>query len=311
MPAWQSAPLRVALFALGLLVSFLPRSVELFLGPLLGRLALFFAAKKRRIAEENIRRCLTELSEEEQRELLRRNSEHWGMVGFEMMHMFSPIPGHFLRYVKKNSVMHDFENWRKAHNKGKGTIIVGCHIGSWEIAAAAGSLAGLTFSIVTRDLTPAWLMKKIESSRLQAGLMAIYQPRTVPALMRALRKGHCVGFVIDQYAAAPMAVKARFFGYEVDTLAAVGPIAHRTGAAVVPTHNYRDEKGIFQVYLDPELDFGDAAGDAQRTTQILADMVEDQVRKNPAQWIWGHRRFKNVDFSDRKTQRLTKFSKKR
>lgn len=301
IPAWQSLPLRALLNSLGLLASFLPRSVELFFGPPLGRLALFFAGRRRRIAEENIRRCFPELSEEERRELLKKNCEHWGMIGFEFMHMFSPIPGHFARYVKKFSVLHDFKHWEKAHAKGKGTLIVGSHAGNWEMASAAGCLAGMPFSIVTRTLTPEWLMKKIESSRLEAGLQCIYQPRTLPALLRALRKGKCVGFVIDQYAAPPMGVKARFFGYNVDTLAAIGPIAERTGAAVVPTYNIRDEKGIFHVYLEPELDFGDAAADQRKTTQILADLVETQVRRNPAQWLWGHRRFKNVDFSDRKT----------
>lgn len=301
MPVWMALPLRVLLTALGLFASFLPRSVEVFCGPLLGRLALSFAGKRRRTAEENIRRCLPELSAGERHKLLWKNCEHWGMIGFEFMHLFSPLPGHFARYVKKNSVLHDFANWQKAHAKGKGAIIVGCHAGNWEVASAAGALAGMPFMIVTRSLTPEWLMKKIESSRLQAGLRAVYQPRTLPALLRALRKGETVGFVIDQYAAPPMGVKARFFGYSVDTLGAVGPLASRTGAAVVPTHNFRDAKGIFHVYLEPEIEFGDAKGDQRKTTQLLADMVEKQVRNNPAQWLWGHRRFKNVDFSDRRT----------
>ncbi len=301
MPAWQSVPLRAMLTSLGFFASFLPRSVEVFFGPFLGRLALSFAVKRRSTAEENIRRCLPELSEEERRELLRKNCEHWGMIGFEFMHLFSPIPGHFARYVEKNSKIHDFEHWRKAHDKGKGTIIVGCHAGNWEVASAAGCMAGMPFMIVTRNLTPEWLMKKIESSRLQTGLRALYQPRTLPSVLRALRKGESVGFVIDQYASPPMGVKARFFGYNVDTLGAVGPIANRTGAAVVPTYNIRDEKGIIHVYLEPEIEFGDAAADQRKTTQILADMVEAQIRRNPTQWLWGHNRFKNVDFSDRKT----------
>jgi len=300
MPVWQSIPLWVGLTVLGFLFSFVPRRLEMWVGPWFGRLALCVAPKRRRTAEENIRRCYPEKTAEEQADLVRRNCEHWGLIGLEFMHLFSPVPGHFARYIKKNSVMHGFENWEKAHAKGKGTIIVGCHAGNWEIAAGAGCLAGMTFMIVTRRLTPEWLLKKIESSRLQAGLKAVYQPRTVPTIMKNLRKGECVGFVIDQYAGPPMGVKARFFGYNVYTLAAVGPLAQRTGAAIVPTYNYRDENGVFQVFLEPELDFGEAAGDAAQTAQVLANMVEKHVRDNVTQWTWGHRRFKNVDFSDRK-----------
>jgi len=299
MPVWQSVPLWGLLRSLGLISTCVPRRIETALGPLLGRLALSVAQKRRDTARENIDRCLPELSEAERESLLRRNCEHWGMIALEFLHMFSPVPGHFKRYIASNTVMHGFENWRKAHAKGKGTIIVGCHAGNWEVASGAGCLAGMPFTIVTRTLTPAWLMRTIEKARLQTGLRALYQPRTVPGILKALRAGEAVGFVIDQYAGPPMGVKARFFGYSVDTLAAVGPLALRTGAAVVPTHNYRDATGVFHVYLEPELDFGEAAADAPRTTQILASMVEAQIRENSGQWTWGHRRFKNVDFSDR------------
>lgn len=299
MPVWQSAPLWGLLRFLGLLSTFIPRRLELAVGPLLGRIALAVSRKRKNTARENLERCLPERSPEEREILLRRNCEHWGMIGVEFLHMFSPVPGHFARYVAANSVMHGFEHWEKAHAKGKGTIIVGCHAGNWEVASGAGCLAGMPFTIITRNLTPAWLMRTIEAARLQTGLRALYQPRTVPGILKALRAGEAVGFVIDQYAGPPMGMKARFFGYSVDTLAAVGPLALRTGAAVVPTHNRRDENGIFHVYLEPELDFGGAAADAQKTTQILASMVERQVRDNPEQWTWGHRRFKNVDFSDR------------
>lgn len=60
----------------------------------------------------------------------------------------------------------------------------------------------------------------------------------------------------DQYARPPMGLKVRFFGVSVDTLAAVGPLAKRTGAAILPATSYRDEDGVTRVTLSPELDLG-------------------------------------------------------
>ena len=160
---------------------------------------------------------------------------------------------------------------------------------AWDLARL-----GIPLTIVTRHIKPEWLLKKVEASRLSVGVRAAYQPRTLPTIMKALRKGESVAFVIDQYTAPPSGLKVRFFGVEVDTLGAVGPLAQRTGAAVLPVLTYRDEQGIVHTCIEPELELGEAVNDQQKTTQILADKVESWIRAYPTQWLWVHRRFKNV-----------------
>ena len=56
-----SGALWILLTSLGLAVSLLPRSFELAVGPLFGRLALNVDPKRRKIAYDNMRRCLPEL----------------------------------------------------------------------------------------------------------------------------------------------------------------------------------------------------------------------------------------------------------
>ena len=75
MPAWQAGPLWVLLSLAGLLVWPLPRGLELTLGRLIGRLALLLDRKRRAIAEENIRRCLPELSDTARAHLLKRKQD--------------------------------------------------------------------------------------------------------------------------------------------------------------------------------------------------------------------------------------------
>jgi KDO2-lipid IV(A) lauroyltransferase len=163
---------------------------------------------------------------------------------------------------------------------------------------AAVGLNGVPITIVTRNVKPPWFLKKVEEIRLSVHTKAAYEPRTLPALMRALRNGESVGFVIDQYAPPPMGVKVKFFGVEVDTLAAVAPLALRTGAAVVPTGARRDADGIIHVKVEPEIHFGKDLEDPVKVTQALANKVEAWIREEPSQWLWGHRRFKNVSWPD-------------
>lgn len=294
LPLWQSLPLWVLIHAAGLAVSLLPRRVELRLGRLLGGVCFPVERKRRAVGEENLRRCLPELSERERQDLLRANYEHYGMLFFELFHLFSPIPGHYRAYALRISTVEGLANWRKAAAHGKGVIFASCHLGNWEMMAAAGALAGIRNTMVTRRLTPEWLHQRLESSRLSVGAHAAYQPRTLPAVMRALRAGDCAGFVIDQYAPPPMGIPIRFFGVKVDTLHAVGPLARRTGAAVVPAVTHRDAHGVVHLRIEPELDLAGDLGDPERVTQILADKVEAWIREHPEQWLWVHRRFKNL-----------------
>lgn len=282
------------LTSLGSLVSLLPRRLELFLGTRLGRVAHALGGFKRRTALENIRHCFPEWTQARRDELLRKNSEHMGLLFFEFLHFFSPIPGHYRAYAIRISRLNGTEHWDRALAKGKGVLFMSCHVGFWEMLAAAGGLSGRPLTIVTTVLKPAWLNKTITDQRLSTGVKPAYHPGSIPTVMKALRKGESVAFMNDQYAKPPMGVAVPFFGIKVDTLAAVGPLAKRTGAAVVPVSCWRDEEGILQVMIEPELELGDAMGDAEKATAVFAAKVETWVRAHPDQWLWIHRRFKNV-----------------
>lgn len=293
--------LRLPIHGLGLFVTFLPRSWEVALGRFCGRVTLLVDRKRPKIAAENIRRCLPELGPAGWDELLKKNFEHYGILVLELSHMFSPIPGHWRRYVEKNVRVVGLDRWKKAHARGKGELYVSTHIANWEFCAAIGSIHGMDVMIVTRNLKPRWLHDWMEKVRLTTGVSAAYQPRTMPTVMKHLRKGAGTVFVLDQYMPPPMGSPLRLFGVMVDTLAAVAPLARRTGAAILPVSARRGKDGIVTVTIEPEVTLSESDAD---DNQRLATIVEDWMRANPEQSLWGHRRFKHVDWSavDRKTQ---------
>ncbi|MFI5360834.1 MAG: lysophospholipid acyltransferase family protein [Elusimicrobiota bacterium] len=290
-----AAALRAPLHGLGLLVAALPRSVELSLGRALGRFALAVDPKRRRIARENITRCLPDLGPEARESLLRANYEHYGILTLELLHIFTPVPGHWREYVKRTTRLDGFENWKAAHDKGRGALFCSAHLANWELMAAAGALSGIPITIVTRRLKPEWLHAWMEKTRLSVGVRALYQPHTLPGVLRGLRDRASVGFVMDQYMPPPMGKPLRFFGALVNTLTAIAPLARRTRAPITPVTQRRGADGTVVVAIEPEFPLG-AADDADN--QRLSDLVESWIRAEPAQWLWAHRRFKNVDWSD-------------
>lgn len=283
--------LRIPLHGIGLLVTPLPRGLELALGRLLGKVFFALDWKRRHIGRENMRRCLPELRVEELESLLRANYAHYGVLFFELLHMYSPVPGHWRRYAQKNSRVEGLEHVQKALAEGKGFIVYGGHSANWELGSAAGGLADIHPMIVTRRLKPAWLHDWMEKQRLSTGVGCAFQPRTMPSILKQLKRGHGVGFVLDQYMPPPMGEPMRFFGATVHTLAAVAPLSKRTGCAVIRADNWRTPDGIVRVAFQPaEPPVHDEKADNQR----YIDALEADIRKAPEQWLWIHRRFKDA-----------------
>ncbi|MDD5657444.1 MAG: lysophospholipid acyltransferase family protein [Elusimicrobia bacterium] len=289
-----SASLRAALFAAGLAVACLPRCLELRLGGLLGSVFLAADRKRKAIARENMARCLPELAPERREDLLADNYRHYGILALELLHYFSPIPGHWRAYARRVGALEGYEHWDRANRRGKGVIFISAHMANWEMMAAVGSLHGIPLILVTRHLKPEWLHKRIEAQRLSVGTRGVYQPRTLPTVLKALRRGESVGFVMDQYMHPPMGSPVPFFGVEVDTLAAVPAVINRTGAAVVPVTQRREPDGRLRIVISPEIEPGPASADPKAATARLVAEVERMIRDNPGQWLWVHRRFKNV-----------------
>lgn len=288
--------LRVPLHGMGLFVGVLPRSWEMALGARLGRLALLFNTRHARVARENLSRCFPELTDARRAELLRENYEHYGRMVLELAHMFAPVPGHFRAYVQRNVEIEGYEHWEKAKARGKGVLFLGSHIANWEFAASIGAIKDMPVTIVTRRLKPAWLHAWMERTRLSVGVRAAYQPRTVPTVMKALRDNGGVVFVMDQYMPPPMGEPMRLFGVKVHTLAAIAPLARRTGATILPVLPKREPDGRVRIIIEPEIPLGE---DDKADNQRLADHVEGWMRAVPGQALWAHRRFKDVDWSDR------------
>ncbi len=293
MNSFLSAFLRVVLLGAGTAVTFLPRFLEMRLGRVLGRFLLAIDFKRYKIAQENMARCLPELSDEERRRLLVENYRHYGILALELLHYFSPFRGHFSDYARRIAVLEGYENWQAANARGKGVMCISLHMANWELMLALAALRGIPSTLVTRHLKPEWLHKRLEAERLAYGCRCVYAPNTLLVVLRALRHGESVGIAMDQYMHPPAGIPVKFFGVEVDTLTAPTTLALRTGAALLPVTQKREPDGRVRIIMFPEIKPGPEQ-DLALATAPLIRVIEGMIRDNPSQWLWVHRRFKNL-----------------
>lgn len=228
----------------------------------------------------------------EKKKLLKKAAyEHLASTVFEELLLLGPLP----RFVNRYADVKGAENWSAAHQKGKGVIFLSSHVGNWEVMSASAVGIGIDLLIVTKKLKPQWLHDAVERGRHKAGFSGTYEPRTFRDIMRHLKKGKTVGFILDQYAGPPVGVRVPFFGVPVGTHSVVALVAKRTGAPVVPVLNYRQPNGRWTVEIQPALHWQTDENPQREialNTAYYAQVVEKHVKDHPEQWLWVHRRFK-------------------
>ncbi len=278
---------RLILTSVGLVVSLLPRSIEVFFGRLFGLFLYKSKIFKYRIVQTNLTYCFPGRAD-----LVEKFYKHFGLTVCELLHLFSPIPGHYRRYLRRHVTLTGAEHIHQAQRLGLGILFVGTHLANWEFLTFAAELSGVSLVMVTKHLKPAWLHATIEKQRKSIGVDGAYEPKTMPTVLRALRANKAVGFVLDQYAGAPIGIPVAFFGTQAETLNAVGKIQDRTNAIVLPVQTVRHKDGSVEVICHPAVSMENFTDSAQ-LTQHLATLIEKWIRQYPEQWLWTHRRFKN------------------
>ncbi|MBI2712642.1 MAG: lysophospholipid acyltransferase family protein [Bdellovibrio sp.] len=275
----------------------LPRPLQLAFGNLLG--IIFERLKfKSKVVDRNLEIAFP-LDAEKKKRIRRQSYRAFGNLILEVLLLFGPLK----RFIFKNVDFSGRENWERAHAQGKGVIVLSSHVGNWEVMAATGTLIGkIDLMLVTKHLKPEWFHRAIEKRRLRCGVRATYEPKTSRDIIKHLKSNGTVGFVLDQYAGAPVGVRVPLFGTPVGTSTAVAVFAKRTGAPVIPVINFRRPDGRWTVKMLPELKWNseNVASPQQHSSHFelasntarYAAELEGHILEHPEQWLWIHNRFK-------------------
>ena len=177
--------------------------------------------------------------------------------------------------------------------RGKGVIIVTAHFGNWEYAGALLAVLGYPMNAIARDATAPLARDLINEARRSKGVQ-VFGRWDARELLRALRRNECVAILPDQHADGPRA-PMRFLGRTAGTATGPATFALRTGAAIVPVFAYRGPDDHSRLRVFPPLETvwtGDREADVVATTQLINDIIGEQIRAHPEQWLWLHDRWK-------------------
>ncbi|CAX59147.1 Kdo(2)-lipid IV(A) acyltransferase [Erwinia billingiae] len=269
------------------LLVLLPYPVLYYIGCGLGRLSMRFLRKRVNIAHRNLELCFPTMPEAEREAMVVRNFESVGMGLIETgMAWFWPN-----WRINKWFHVSGLEHIDKAHEDGKGILLIGMHFLTLELGARIFGIHNPGIGVyrpndnALLDWLQTWGRMRSNKSMLDR--------KDLKGMIRALKSGDIIWYAPDHDYGPKSSVFVPFFGVDKAASTKGSYVLIRSGhPAVIPFVPRRlpHGKGYEMVILPEEKDMplDDEAATAARMNQV----IERGVLMAPEQYMWLHRRFK-------------------
>ncbi|MGM0631536.1 MAG: LpxL/LpxP family Kdo(2)-lipid IV(A) lauroyl/palmitoleoyl acyltransferase [Pseudomonadota bacterium] len=264
----------------------LPFRWQMAIGRDIGRLSYHFARRRRQICETNIALCFPELSEDQQRRLVKDTFLSNGMGIMEIGLSWYRRPEEFMDRV----TAHGVEHVEAARAQGRGVLLVSAHFCTLEL------IGGLTAQLFPVDITYRAHKNPLFDALMKRGreqhFGAVVERRQVRLALRRLREGHALWYAADQDYGPKHSIFAPFFNRPAATITATSRFARYNDSPVIFFAHYRtpDHQG-YELYFSEPLENYPTGDDVEDATRING-LIEAAIRRHPEQYIWLHRRFK-------------------
>jgi Kdo2-lipid IVA lauroyltransferase/acyltransferase len=280
-PAW---------FALGLTRVFARLSYPTLLRTCsaLGTLARWVLPLQRRIVRRNLELCLPALDRSSREQILREHFRNLGItIGETALSWWDD--GSRIRALAQ---IEGLEHVDRALERGRGVILLAAHFTTLEMGARIMTLARPVHPMYKPTRNP--LIAEYMIARRAAQSAGAIANDDIRSVVRTLRANGVIWYAPDQAYRHRGAELVPFFGIPVATNTATSRLARSTGAAVLPYFVERlPDAGGYRVQIGAALeDF--PSDDAVADTLRYHALIEAEVRRIPAQYLWVHRRLKGL-----------------
>ena len=271
------------------LLHWLPLGLQALLGRGLGALLYLFGGARRRIALRNLELCFPELSRTEGRALAR---QHFGWLGRSLLERG------LLWYAPRERLLRLIQvegDVGFAERSERPVMWLVPHFVALDVVGAASQLLqSRPVATIYQAQSNAYFDRVLREGRSRFGQGAIFSRRDgLHPLMRAIREqGMLFANLPDMDFGRREAVFVPFFGVPAATLLAPSRLARALGMAVQPVvaELLPGGQGWRVRFLEPLADW--PSDDAEADMARMNRWIESEVRRNPAQYLWVHKRFK-------------------
>ena len=258
------------------------------LGALLGWALYWLPNESRRVTQINISLCFPQLSEQEQRQLVKQSLIEDGRLLLELLFLWSQPPKQLLDKVVS---VEGEELLTEALAKNRGVLIALPHLGAWELAAVyCAQFPGLTALYKPGRIE--FINERIKALRQRAGMQLFATDKVgVKALFKALKEGAPVIILPDQVPPKGTGELVDFCGEPAYCTKLYSRLAQVSQAPTLLLLVTRDigSRG-FRIQIRP-ISNEIYSSDLQTSIACLNQSLESAIRQLPEQYLWNYKRF--------------------
>lgn len=270
------------------LIMWLPRKWIMKLGAFVGDQMRLRNAKRRQIAEVNIRLCFPKLSESQQQQMVK---DHFRCYGRGLVDMGLTLLGSLQRVEKYSDVV-GFEHLA-ALSKTKKIVLITYHTTTldmgWRLVLSDIDLV----SMMKRDSNPVLNWFLYRSRTRYKKVVVLMRDQGLRGIIEGMNNGKLCYFIPDEdFGDGKHTVFAPFFGQPRSTLNIVSRLAKITDAMVIPSIcRLIPETGRYCTTICPPLENFPSDNHVADATNMHRAM-EKLILDAPEQYMWTFRWFR-------------------
>lgn len=269
-------------------MTWLPLEWARSVGRKLGAINYWLDGRPRRVTERNIRLAYPELSRVDQEALIKSSMEEAGALVCEMGHVW-------LRpWAEAQSLVLEVEGAEHvlaAQAEGKGVIVLGPHLGNWEVLGLHLATLGDMVALFEPPQIASLGDLIHESRERSGGKLVPTTARGIADIVRSVKKGGISGILPDQVPDEENAGRnVPFMGVDCCTASLGCSLVTRSKAVALMGAAMRIPGGFRVRYVPPS----DAiySDDLEESLTAMNDEVEKLLRGWDNQYQWQYKRFR-------------------
>lgn len=191
----------------------------------------------------------------------------------------------------------------EVYDKDKGVVVLHSHSGNWECLTAAVSLFETGGRFTDSDMRTAYMALKDpfwEDITLRCRTYGKHRKdqfidsrNILRYMVRHRKEGLIYHFLVDQYPYQAPHPIGTFLNLPTDAMMGAANLAERFGMPVIYVSNIRKARGRYELKATKICDDASATG-AEEVMRQYFRLLEQDVREHPSNWLWSHKRWKNI-----------------
>ncbi len=266
--------------------------LRIFARSVAGIMMLFPHSGLRWTTRVNLMLAFPELEESARLSLERQSVTNQCLTVMESIKCWGMPPKYSIDQIKHVEGLDILKN---ALADPKGMIAVVPHLGTWEMMNAwINQFGSPTIMYKPSDNAGMNQFMLDARQRLHATLVPTDEVG-VRAIFKTLKKGGFTIILPDHVPEPSGGIYAPFFGHEVMTTTLVSKLAQKTKCSVIALSCIRNEGNNGFSVLCESMPIAIQDPDLTTSVTVLNQSIETMIRRDPAQYVWSYRRFKDAE----------------